>query len=155
MTDKEFFDGLPKKKMGAGVFFFNNKEELLILKPNYKDHWTIPGGSVEKDESPRHAAIREVKEELNLDIPKPRFLCVDYVMEPGYKGESLQFFFYGGILSDEQIRSIKIQEEELIEYKFVKFDEVASFIGDVKKERFFTFWNIFKNGEENYSEYID
>jgi hypothetical protein len=38
--------------MAAGALFFNHRDEILILKPTYRDDWLIPGGVVELDESP-------------------------------------------------------------------------------------------------------
>ena len=53
-TDEEYAKMLPKKQVGTAVLFFNAKEELLILKPNYKDGWLVPGGSSDENESPLH-----------------------------------------------------------------------------------------------------
>jgi 8-oxo-dGTP diphosphatase len=48
------------------------REVLLQLRGSseslYPNHWTLPGGRVEAGESPRQAIIREVKEELDLDL---------------------------------------------------------------------------------------
>ena len=40
----DYYKNLPRKRMGSGALFFNSKDEALIVKPNYKDHWEIPGG---------------------------------------------------------------------------------------------------------------
>ena len=34
----------------------------------YKDWWEFPGGKIELDESPSQALVREIKEELEVDI---------------------------------------------------------------------------------------
>ncbi len=34
----EYYKRLPKKRMAAGCLFFNEEEEILIVKPSYKDH---------------------------------------------------------------------------------------------------------------------
>jgi len=44
--------------------------QLLMLKRNkepYRDYWTLPGGKIEFGEHVEDAAIREMKEETNLD----------------------------------------------------------------------------------------
>ncbi|MBI4119577.1 MAG: NUDIX hydrolase [Parcubacteria group bacterium] len=112
--------------MAVGVLFFNELHELLIVKPNYKDSWSIPGGVIDENESPREACLREVKEEVGLTVKKVKLLGVDYMSpetsEYQNKSENLQFIFYGGILTQNQMRSIKLQKEELDEYKFLKLE---------------------------------
>ena len=45
----------------------------------YKDKWEFPGGKVEHGETPEHALVREIKEELATDIQVKDYLCsVEY-----------------------------------------------------------------------------
>ena len=44
------------------------KDRLLMIHHKKLDMWIPPGGHIEKDETPDDALIREIKEELNLDI---------------------------------------------------------------------------------------
>ncbi|MGD1003508.1 MAG: NUDIX hydrolase [Minisyncoccia bacterium] len=131
MTESsEYYKSLPKKRMGAGALFFNKRKELLIVRPTYKNHWSIPGGVVDANESPREACVREIKEEMGLTISEPRFLCVAYYKNPGVeKGEGLQFMFYGGIMDDATATHIVLQKEELSEYKFVPINEAIQLLG--------------------------
>ena len=99
MTDASFYEGLPKKRMAAGALFLDEKGRILVVRPTYKQNWEIPGGTIEEDESPRQACIREVKEELGLDTSIGQLLCVDYTTRTDRKSESLQFVFYGGVLT--------------------------------------------------------
>lgn len=120
---KKYYASLPKKRMGAGALFFDSAGKLLILKPTYKDGWTIPGGVVDENESPREALIREVKEELGLSISHVQFLTLDYMSpaESQYatKDENIQIIFSGGVLTKKQISQIRLPKEELDEYRFV------------------------------------
>ncbi len=79
--------------MGTGALIFNEARQLLILKPNYKNHWTIPGGVVDANESPRAACIREIREEIGLEQPNVTFVAVDYKPENQDRDENLQFMF--------------------------------------------------------------
>ena len=56
-------------KVGAAIITKDNK--IFATQRGYgdfKDGWEFPGGKVESEESPEHAIVREIKEELNADI---------------------------------------------------------------------------------------
>lgn len=118
-TDEEYYKMLPKKQVGTAVLFFNAKEELLIVKPDYKDSWLVPGGSADEGESPIQCALREVKEEIGLESAELRLAGIYYAPAKGLHSDSLKFLFHGGTLSEEQIGSIVLQGDELEEYKFL------------------------------------
>ena len=132
-TNKEsYYENLPKKPMAAGVVFLDASNRLLILKPTYKDTWTLPGGVVEENESPYQACVREVKEEIGLKIQNIKFLSVDYMSpqtsEYPNKGENLQFIFFGGVLGEVEIKNITFTKDEISEYKFVSLVEAQQLV---------------------------
>jgi 8-oxo-dGTP pyrophosphatase MutT (NUDIX family) len=45
-------------------------EEVLLVRHTYGDRrrWELPGGAVKRNEQPRDAAVREVREELGIEI---------------------------------------------------------------------------------------
>jgi ADP-ribose pyrophosphatase YjhB (NUDIX family) len=51
----------------ASVFVLNYGK-VLLLKQTKSKFWLLPGGHIDDGELPHEAAIREVKEETNLDI---------------------------------------------------------------------------------------
>lgn len=124
-----YYQNLPRKRMGVGVLIFNEQDELLLVKPVYKDHWSVPGGVIDENESPKNACYREIKEEIGIDIRKLKFICVDYLKNNPEKGESLQFIFYGGNLKKEQINKIRIKADEIGEYRFIKINKLFELIG--------------------------
>ncbi len=122
-----YYEKLPRKRMASGVLLFNDKGELLIVKPKYKDRWSVPGGVIEKNESPQKACLREAKEEIGLGLKRIKLLCVDYMSphKSAYptKDENIQFIFYGGILKQSKIKKIKIPSYEIAEYRFLKIQK--------------------------------
>lgn len=59
----------------AMVVLINDKDEVLLLKRSLGPHWmpgkwALPGGHIEEGETPLDAAIRETKEETNLDVDR-------------------------------------------------------------------------------------
>lgn len=149
---KNYYQNLPKKRMGAGALFFNQDNDILIIKPSYKDHWSILGGVVEENESPRVSCVREIKEEIGLEIKDLKFLCVDWTSSVEGKGESLQFIFFGGVLTVEQISNIKLAEEEISEYKFLPLEKALPFLSEKLRERIPRCVEALKNGTALYLE---
>ncbi len=119
-----------KKQVAAAALFFNKEGKVLIVKPNYKDNWLMPGGGVEEGESPIDGCVREIKEELSLEFKRTdlKFFGIDYIHNgvTSSWGDALRFLFFGGVLSDEQIAKIKIQESELEGMEFVDVSELPN-----------------------------
>ena len=59
-----------KPRIGSAVVVERNGKILLgeRSKENMKGFWIIPGGGVKYGETIKEAAVREIKEETNLDI---------------------------------------------------------------------------------------
>ena len=88
---KDYYDWLasrPKKAVSAAALFTKG-EKILVLKPTYKDGWTLVGGVVELEESPLDGCKREVKEETGIEMKESRLLCVHYRSLPGREGQDL------------------------------------------------------------------
>ncbi|MDD2592469.1 MAG: (deoxy)nucleoside triphosphate pyrophosphohydrolase [Erysipelotrichaceae bacterium] len=84
----------------------------------FKDGWEFPGGKIELNESKEEALIREIKEELNIDIQVGECLCD---IEYDYSNFRLEMSCF--------ISNIKNGEIELLEHKAIKWltnDELNS-----------------------------
>ncbi|MFC1775094.1 NUDIX domain-containing protein [Nanoarchaeota archaeon] len=56
-------------RISARVIIFKDDEILLMhRKKKSREYYVIPGGGIDEGETPEEAAIREIKEETNLDI---------------------------------------------------------------------------------------
>lgn len=122
MAKIKWVKSLAQRPAAAGVLLFNKKGELLVVKPNYKPGWQVPGGVLDKNESPTAACVRETLEEISLKIKKPKLIGVMHMRqnsEEGKEFDTFQFIFYGGRLSSKEISKIKLQADELDECRFV------------------------------------
>jgi 8-oxo-dGTP diphosphatase len=137
---KAYYESLPKKRMGAGCLFFNEKDEILLVKPNYKPVWEIPGGVVEQNESPKQGCQREVLEEIGLDRAIGRLLVIDYNSQVDIKTESLMFVFDGGLLSETEIAIIQLQEKELDDFAFFAQDALSDVLTKTLTARVLAAW---------------
>lgn len=50
-------------------------DQGFILLKNDRDEWELPGGQLEAGEEPVDCVVREVKEELNIDVAVERLLA--------------------------------------------------------------------------------
>ena len=59
-------------KIVVSIVLINEVNEILLSKRPKNKHlegyWEFPGGKIETNEAPEQALIREIKEELNIDI---------------------------------------------------------------------------------------
>ncbi|MFF5971025.1 NUDIX domain-containing protein [Streptomyces sp. NPDC012769] len=130
MTTSDFatyLAGLPRVLAGAAALFRDRAGRVLIVEPNYREGWALPGGTIESDagETPRQGARRETAEEIGLDVDLGALLAVDWSHGPD-RPPLVAYLYDGGVLSDEQLGTIRIQEEELISWKLVHPDEIPA-----------------------------
>jgi 8-oxo-dGTP pyrophosphatase MutT (NUDIX family) len=130
--------GVPKIAASAGALIFDSSDRLLILRPSYKPKWTIPGGQIEADgESPWEACRRETLEECGLRVERGRLVCIDFLRprpDP-YRPGGMRFLFDCGAFANEELSAIKLQEEEILEHRFVELDEAFSLLSGPLRRR--------------------
>ena len=133
---EEYYKNVPRKWMATNILLFDAEGKFLIVKPTYRDHWLMPGGLVDANESPTRGAMREVSEELGLLLDKLDLVCVAYHRDDdGIKGDRVVFVFDGGLLSASQIDAISLGEDELSEWRFVTLDEALPLLGTMFAQR--------------------
>jgi 8-oxo-dGTP diphosphatase len=95
---------LARKQVGVGILFFDPADRVLLVDPVHEHYWDIPGGSVEADESPYEAAIREIAENLGLSVVPGRLLAVDWAPPERNRTEAVQLVYDGGLLTANGIQ---------------------------------------------------
>jgi ADP-ribose pyrophosphatase YjhB (NUDIX family) len=117
-------------KTGVGVLILQNNNILLghrvknsidtggIYEP---DSWTCPGGKQEYEETVLETAIREAKEETNLDIKEVQ------VFTANDEFQSDRHFVTIGVISSSYEGELKIMEPNKIdEWKWFSLDNLPS-----------------------------
>lgn len=132
-TQAEWEAMAPKKKVAGKLVIWSDKGKVLLVKPTYKKGWQFPGGAVEVGESPAAGLIREMKEETNLTIYEANILTVGVAF---HEPSDCVIILYELQNELPENTTIKLQAEELEDYKFVDMKEVPKLIGDYYHE----FW---------------
>ena len=105
-----------------------NDRYLLIKRTKIKrgkenslpEYWDIPGGMVEEGETPSVAAIRETKEEVNLDIVIGPILHEDSNYDESKGTVFTRIVYQAELIDGQDENNIILQEDEHSEYRLVK-----------------------------------
>ncbi len=107
--------------MIAQAVIVNDTKEVLMVR-QYVERgdivWNYPGGGVGVCETPEQACIREVKEETGFDIRIIECLCFEN-LKYTYTAEII-----GGTMNVDRTLP---QNEDILEVKWVRLDDDASF----------------------------
>ncbi|WP_406203303.1 NUDIX hydrolase [Kitasatospora sp. NBC_01560] len=114
-----------RKRVSADVIIRDQAGRILTVNPTYKEGWDLPGGMAEANEPPDEAAVRELREELGLDITVHRLLVVDWVAPHGPWDDQIAFIFDAGTLTPELAVKVRPHDDELSEAVFLSETDVA------------------------------
>ena len=110
------------KEKSCGIIVFLN-DTVLIIK-HVKGHYGFPKGHVEKNETEYETAIREVKEETNIDASIIDGFR-DYITYSPKKNVIKDVIYFVGIAKSFDLKN---QEKETSECKFVSISEALNLI---------------------------
>lgn len=98
-----------KVEKSCGCIVIDGRNVLLVKQT--KGHWSFPKGHMEEGESEIQTAVREVKEETNVDaIPdETKRYVEEYLMDNGNMKHVIYF------VSKQASSNIKAQESEIAE----------------------------------------
>ncbi|MFF8726363.1 NUDIX domain-containing protein [Streptomyces sp. NPDC015171] len=142
-----YIASLPRVLAGAAALFRDAGGRVLLVEPNYREGWALPGGTIESDdgETPRQGARRETLEEIGLDRELGRLLAVDWVRGTG-RPPLVAYLYDGGVLTDAELKSIRLQEEELLSWRLVPREEITAHLPGALGHRVLTALDVLADG---------
>ena len=128
---------LPRKRAISQMLIRDTSPEprVLLCQLTYKNDWDLPGGVVEVGESPQLAVVREVEEELGLEIPSGPLLLTDWMPPWGGWDDALCLVFDGGAHDATLVEQIVPQAREIRSATFCTVDEVDERAADFSARR--------------------
>lgn len=118
-----------KRTIGVvGVIFRNN--EVCLIKHSYAPGWYLPGGSIERNETPYQAVLREVFEETGVKAKSAKLMNVYSHFSRGWSNYVVCYF----IDDFEMIVEAKI-DSEIGEVRFFKVADLPLDIRPTAKRR--------------------
>ena len=79
------------KTFGAKAILIHETSILLTKNINAR-YWSLPGGKIDKGETPEHCILRELQEELALCVSKTSFLLGTYSSQQEGKQDTVYVF---------------------------------------------------------------
>ena len=119
---------LYEKSAGAVIYKIKNDEPVFIITYSKKNYPGFPKGHIEKGETEEIAAIREIKEEVGLNVTlKPNFkTSISYtIFDTNIQKEVVLFLAEIG-----ENETINIDLNELNKYEIVNFEQAKLILND-------------------------
>ena len=112
-----------RQEKSCGTIVINDSKVLVIRQK--QGFWGFPKGHIEEGESEIQTAIRETKEETNLDViieDETRF-CLNYIIEDKQINKYVVYFIAKAINND-----VKLQIEEIDDIAWVDIEKVEDIL---------------------------
>lgn len=105
------------------IFVTNSKGEVLLLQRSGSDDlfpldWDLPGGSIEYNEDPKTAVLRELQEEAGIEVVGCNILDIGTEREPRYT----LTLIYTGTTKQKTV----VLSHEHVQHKWIKPETIAS-----------------------------
>ena len=110
------------------VILVNQRDEVVLAKVKrgfFTGHWTLPGGFVDYAEHPLEGAVREVMEELGVDVDISENDIVQ-IAERIFTSEGIQFLSFTYKCNVEKELSFTPKPDEIEEVRWFTMEEALS-----------------------------
>ena len=116
---------LPRKRVITQGLLRNERDEYLLCELTYKPEWDLPGGVVEPGESPATGLLREIREELGLELPPTRMTAINWL--PPWSGwdDACVVVFDLGIVPASAVQRMRLEPTEIRYVHWCDLDRVV------------------------------
>ena len=110
-----------RKEKSCGCIIIKNKKVLLVYEKN-RNFWGFPKGHMEEGENEIQTALREVKEEVGLEveIDEQKRYTLNYIIKDEIDKTTVLY------IATPKSEEIIIQESEIQNIKWCDFDEALN-----------------------------
>lgn len=131
-----------RKKIGHDAIFMPaatcaiiKNKKILLQRRSDDNTWALHGGALELGEDFLDAVLREVKEELSIDIIKPKFIKVysGSKMYHKYPNGDIVYSILALFLVNDYVGEIKIDNKEVLDVKWFSLDTIPDNIIETDK----------------------
>ena len=151
MLDK--FKNLPLRK-GVGIILLNSENKVFVARriDNPKNFWQMPQGGVDKNEDFLTAALRELKEETNIEnveLIKELDGTTTYelpdnllgiIWKGKYRGQKQKWFLMRFKGNEDEI-DLRTKHPEFLDWQWIELDKITKYVVNFKLD----IYEIIKN----------
>ena len=151
MLDK--FKNLPLRK-GVGIILLNSENKVFVARriDNPKNFWQMPQGGVDENEDFLTAALRELKEETNIEnveLIKELDGTTTYelpdnllgiIWKGKYRGQKQKWFLMRFKGNENEI-NLRTKHPEFLDWQWIELDKITKYVVNFKLD----IYEIIKN----------
>jgi ADP-ribose pyrophosphatase YjhB (NUDIX family) len=122
---------LLKKIIAAGGLVINEKDEMLFIYR--RNHWDLPKGKLDDDESIETCALREVKEETGIkNCTLEKFLCKTYhqYFDKWLNEEVIKETWWYVMKSNSSEKLLPQTEEDIEQIIWISQEKLSNYLGN-------------------------
>lgn len=123
---QQFFDSRSQRASSANVLIENHAGELLVVKANYKQYWSLPGGWIDDGETPLEAAVREAREEIGLTLHSADLELEMMINRVSKYTQTYLFVFRLMHDAEYRLTDLHLQASEIDEARYVDKSDILA-----------------------------